>query len=149
MTKPLASTPVSAPRVVSMTTYPGKTIPKTIHKISPDKTSFSEGRIAVTSTGKIDMVDMADILYLKAESNYVRIFSREQVTHLMAKTLKQVSTGLLAYGFIRIHQSFLVHPAMIRCYRTKESVVILRTGDELPVSRSNRKIVTQQLMKWS
>jgi two-component system LytT family response regulator len=149
MRKALASTPASGTRVVSLTAYPGNTAGTSLRKTLPNNTPISEGRVAVSSAGKIDMVEIADILYLKAESNYVRIFAREQINYLMARTLKQVSSGLEQYGFIRIHQSFLVHPAMIRSYRTKESVVILRSGDELPVSRSNRKMVTQQLMKWS
>ena len=149
MRKALASPPSAASRVISLTPPSGAPVAKALRRISSESTSYATGRVAVSTAGRIDMVEMTDILYIKAESNYVRIFALGQTTYLMAKTLKQVSAGLIQYGFIRIHQSFLVHPAMIRSYRTKESVVILRSGDELPVSRSNRKLVSQQLMKWS
>ena len=35
---------------------------------------YPQGRLAIPGLGRIDMIEVADILYVKAESNYVRIF---------------------------------------------------------------------------
>jgi len=86
---------------------------------------------------------------VKAESNYVRIFIKGQGPVMMAKTLKQVSASLIAYGFLRVHQSFLVHPSIIKSYHSKVGIIVLNSGDELPVSRPNRKVVSLQLLNLS
>lgn len=110
---------------------------------------YPQGRLAIPGLGRIDMIEMADILYVKAESNYVRIFLKDQGPVVMAKTLKQVSASLIAYGFLRVHQSFLVHPSIIKSYHSKVGNILLDSGDVLPVSRPNRKIVSLQLLNLS
>jgi two-component system LytT family response regulator len=114
-----------------------------LHNVSP------EGRIAIATTGKIEMLEMADILYIKAESNYVRLFVKGASPYLMAKTLKKISASLLSAGFIRVHQTYMVHPSVIKSYYSKGSYLILHNGDQLPVSRANRKEVIDRLMFWS
>ncbi len=110
---------------------------------------YPQGRLAIPGLGRIDMIEVADILYVKAESNYVRIFIKGQGPVMMAKTLKQVSASLIAYGFLRVHQSFLVHPSIIKSYHSKVGTIVLNSGDELPVSRPNRKVVSLQLLNLS
>ena len=110
---------------------------------------YPQGRLAIPGLGRIDMIEVADILYVKAESNYVRIFLKNQGPVIMAKTLKQVSASLVAYGFLRVHQSFLVHPSIIKSYHSKVGTIVLNSGDELPVSRPNRKAVSLQLLNIS
>ena len=110
---------------------------------------YPQGRLAIPGLGRIDMIEMADILYVKAESNYVRIFLKGQGPVVMARTLKQVSGSLIAYGFLRVHQSFLVHPSIIKSYHSKVGTIVLDSGDVLPVSRPNRKVVSFQLLNLS
>jgi DNA-binding LytR/AlgR family response regulator len=108
-----------------------------------------QGRLAIPGLGRIDMIRMSDILYVKAESNYVRIFLKDQGPVVMAKTLKQVSASLITYGFLRVHQSFMVHPSIIKSYHSKVGNIVLDNGDVLPVSRPNRKVVSFQLLNLS
>ncbi|HSF88493.1 MAG TPA: LytTR family DNA-binding domain-containing protein [Saprospiraceae bacterium] len=116
-----------------------------VYGVSP----YPQGRLAIPGLGRIDMIELADILYVKAESNYVRIFLKDQGPVVMAKTLKQVSASLIAYGFLRVHQSFLVHPSIIKSYISKVGTIVLDSGDVLPVSRPNRKVVSLQLLNVS
>lgn len=110
---------------------------------------YPQGRLAIPGLGRIDMIEMTDILYVKAESNYVRIFLKGQGPVVMARTLKQVSASLITYGFLRVHQSFLVHPSIIKSYHSKVGTIVLDSGDVLPVSRPNRKVVSLQLLNLS
>lgn len=127
---------------------------RVLQKVTHQRSNFigspyPQGRLAIPGMGRIDMIDVADILYVKAESNYVRIFIKGQGPVMMAKTLKQVSASLIAYGFLRVHQSFLVHPSIIKSYHSKVSTIVLDSGDVLPVSRPNRKVVSLQLLNLS
>lgn len=140
---------VSAPaKILSLDTFRG------IQKTTPPPPTFGsspypQGRLAIPGLGRIDMIEMAHILYVKAESNYVRIFLKDQGPVVMAKTLKQVSASLITYGFLRVHQSFLVHPSNIKSYHSKAGTIVLDSGDVLPVSRPNRKVVSLQLLNIS
>ena len=128
----------------------GNVLQKVVHP-NPNNIGnpYPQGRLAIPGLGRIDMIEVADILYVKAESNYVRIFIKGQGPVMMAKTLKQVSASLIAYGFLRVHQSFLVHPSIIKSYHSKVGIIVLNSGDELPVSRPNRKVVSLQLLNLS
>jgi len=136
-------------KIVSLANHEGLKIQSSARKSGHIQNSYAEGRIALTTTGKIEMIEMADILYIKAESNYVRLFVKGLAPYLMAKTLKKLSPVLLQAGFVRVHQSYMVHPSLIKTYFSKESYLILMNGDQLPVSRANRKTVMDHLLKWS
>jgi DNA-binding LytR/AlgR family response regulator len=104
---------------------------------------YPQGRLAIPGLGRIDMIEVADILYVKAESMSGFLKGRGAMADL------QVSASLIAYGFIRVHQSFLVHPSIIKSYHSKVGTIVLNSGDELPVSRPNRKAVSLQLLNIS
>lgn len=141
--------PTTAPaKILSLDTF------RVVQKTTPHHPTFGgspypQGRLAIPGLGRIDMIEIGHILYIKAESNYVRIFLKDQGPVVMAKTLKQVSASLIAYGFLRVHQSFLVHPSIIKSYHSKAGTIVLENDDVLPVSRPNRKVVSAQLLNFS
>jgi two-component system LytT family response regulator len=119
-------------KILSLDTF--KEIQKvTSHHPGNGSNPYPQGRLAIPGLGRIDMIEMEDILYVKAESNYVRIFLKDQVPMVIAKTLKQVSASLSSFGFLRVHQSFLVHPSLIRTYHSNVGTVVLVNGEVLPV----------------
>lgn len=113
------------------------------------ETPSPAGRLAISTRSKIEMIELSEILYVKAESNYVWFYTYDLDPILLAKTLKQVCGRLLPSGFIRIHQSYLVHPQVIKKYHTVEGIVVLKDGTQLPVSRINRKKLSAVLMRWA
>ncbi len=149
MKKSLVNSYTPTTKIRSLTNHEGLKILPSARKCNIVLNPKPDGRIALATTGKIEMIEMAEILYIKAESNYVRLYLKELAPYLMAKTMKKISPVLLHAGFIRVHQSYMVHPSMIKSYYSKESYLLLRSGDQLPVSRANRKIVMDQLMRWS
>ncbi len=67
-----------------------------------------EDRIFVRDHDKMIKVMLQDILYLEADRNYCRIFSKEK-TYLLVGTLKKIEDKLPAKYFVRIHRSYIVN----------------------------------------
>ena len=105
--------------------------------------------IAITTRNKVDLVKIADILYMEADDNYTRIFICDQASLFVARTLKDLSTTLEPEGFMRVHQSYLIHPSRVSQYDMVKSMLLLRSGERIPVSRANRKKIFQKLSCWT
>jgi two-component system response regulator AlgR len=105
--------------------------------------------LSVVERGKVSLVSVLDILYLKAELKYVtvRTRSREYLVEESLTQLEQEFAGI----FVRVHRSYLVARRLIRGFeRTAEEgdgagwVVLLEGSEErLPVSRRQWPMVKQ------
>jgi two-component system LytT family response regulator len=99
-------------------------------------------RIAVKSVNRIAIVQVASIVRLEAEDNYVRLWADRPYLH------KETLTGLVARldpnEFLRIHRS---HAVNVRCVRELrpllhgEYLVLLSDGTELTSGRSYRAAI--------
>jgi hypothetical protein len=65
-------------------------------------------RIAFKANGSILLLDLADILAVQAEGNYVSLRPRTN-PHLVHASLSSMAEKLKPYGFIRIHRSVVVN----------------------------------------
>ena len=104
--------------------------------------------IAFATKKRIEMVRVADINYVQAEDNYSRIHILGQLPVFLSKTLKEIDQILGSEGFMRVHQSYLVHPAQILNYDFNARELTLRNGFKIPVSRANIKRVSMELLNF-
>ena len=105
--------------------------------------------IAIPMKGKIEMIALSEIIYVAADSNYIRFYLNDNRMILAAKTLKEISALLERAEFMRVHKSFMLHPSSVRQYDLHKGLLLLRCGEKIPVSRSNRKSVADKLLTWS
>lgn len=122
------------------------TVPLSITKAND---VYQDQMISICQKGKIELISPKDVTYVKAESNYIRIFMVQGHNIMLAKTLKQVSVKLQQYGFVRVHKSYAVHPLQIHYYNISDGTLVLHSGKEIPVSRSHRKFVTEIYTAWA
>jgi|SRR5262245_29401278 len=105
----------------------------------PDRLLVPDGRRMVP-------IQIADISWIKAESDYARVFAGGR-GYLVGRTLKDLETRLDSSLFIRIHRSAIVQTAHIREVRAEGGSryrVVLSDGTEVIVSRSR----APELKKW-
>jgi len=104
--------------------------------------------LSVHERGKIHLVPIADVLYLRAELKYVtvRTAGREYLVEESLMTLEEEFASI----FVRVHRNCLVARAAISGFErnAEESesgwaVVIKATGEKLPVSRRQHHVVKQ------
>jgi DNA-binding LytR/AlgR family response regulator len=65
-------------------------------------------RIFVRHREKMVKIIVADILYIEADRNYCRIFTREK-EYLLSITLKTIEEKLPGRVFLRIHRSYIIN----------------------------------------
>jgi len=104
--------------------------------------------LSVHERGKIHLVPLADVLYLRAELKYVTVRTAER-EYLVEESLTKLEEEF-GEAFVRIHRNCLIARAAIagfeRNAQESESgwaVVIRATGEKLPVSRRQQQVVKQ------
>jgi hypothetical protein len=94
-------------------------------------------RIAFKAKGSILLLDLADILAVQAEGNYVSLQRRTDPC-LVRESLSSMAEKLKPYGFIRIHRSVVVNISAV------EEIQPLPTGEyRLRVKGGKKYLVTR------
>ncbi len=109
-----------------------------IEKIDPFILSDS---IFVRHLEKMVRVDIKDILYIEAERNYCRIYSKIK-EYLLVMTLKDLDEKLPQKHFIRVHRSFIVNLSQIDEVATSHIVIAKKA---IPVSKSLKEELLNRL----
>lgn len=98
-----------------------------------------EGKITLPQQDGFQILNVADILYCKADDNYTEIYL-ENKKILVSKTLKYFEEALSEFAFARIHKSYVVNVNEVVKYRKgKGGSVVISNGKELLVSASKKK----------
>lgn len=82
--------------------------PETAPATGDEQSFILSDRIFIRNKDRMTKIMTADILYLEAERNYSRIFTREK-EYLLSVTLKTIEEKLSPKVFMRIHRSYLVN----------------------------------------
>lgn len=111
----------------------GRHVPRVSPSASPDF-------VFIKSDKEFYRVDLADIRYLKADDNYVSIYTPEQ-RHLALGTLQQWQIDLPA-EFVRIHKSYLVNLRHVGRIAGNRLFV---EEEELPIGRTYKEEVLRRI----
>ena len=98
-------------------------------------------RLVVRSRGQLTFVKVADIDWIEAHHNYLRLYTSGEV-HLLRKTSTEIESELPPEYFLRIQRSLIVNVDCIRRLKPcgyGEYLVELKNGKNLPLSRSYRE----------
>ncbi len=95
-------------------------------------------RIAFKSRGRILFLRVAEIRWIGAEENYVRITTGTEA-HLLRETMSSIEEKLDPQMFLRVHRSAIVNLHFVKEVRTEtqgEFAVLLTNGQKVAMSRS-------------
>ncbi|MDN3658074.1 response regulator [Ferruginibacter paludis] len=95
-------------------------------------------RVVVKDNGKIKIIPVAQVQYLEAADDYVKIVTAEG-SFLKKKTMQHFEDMLPPQEFIRIHRSYIVNAQLITRidpYEKDSHLALLTTGARLPVSKA-------------
>ena len=98
-----------------------------------------------TATGDL-IIDADEIDWIEADDYYAAIHAR-QGRHLIRESLASLEHRLDQLRFTRVHRSAIVNLERVAELRNKdgETVLILRNGVQVPVSRRRRAALARQL----
>jgi DNA-binding LytR/AlgR family response regulator len=107
-------------------------------------------RIAVKANGKILFLDLAEIVAVQAEGNYVSLRLRPNPC-LLRESLSSMAEKLKPYGFIRIHRSVVVNISAVEEIQplpTGEYRLRLKGGKEYLVTRTYKDNLRDLAQLW-
>ncbi len=108
-------------------------------QVLKSKLNKVDGKITIPQQDGFQVLNIAEILYCKADDNYTEIYIGNKKI-LVSKTLKYFEDALSKYSFARIHKSYLVNVNEVVKYRKgKGGSVVVSNGKELLVSASKKK----------
>ena len=92
----------------------------------------------IKSTGKIELVAVSEIIFIKSSGNYVELYTPER-KYLLRATIGETEMQLDPKVFARIHRSTIIRKSEIKelqSHYNGEFIVIMKNGDVLKLSRS-------------
>ncbi len=117
---------------------PGKLIETLLHNIQQKQPS-QEMKLCITSLKGFQVIELKDILYCEASSNYTNFYFTSGSSICTAKSIHEYEELLSDSGFIRIHKSYLVNLLHVKEYlRGEGGAVVLSNKKELEVSRRRK-----------
>jgi two-component system LytT family response regulator len=97
-------------------------------------------RILIKDRGRVFILNEADVDWVRAEGDYVRVHAGGR-GHLLRETMSAMAERLDLTRFARIHRSTIVNVSRIRELKplpNREYTVVLRDGTQLRLSRGYR-----------
>jgi DNA-binding LytR/AlgR family response regulator len=107
-------------------------------------------RIAFRAKGRILFVDLAGIVAVQAEGNYVSLRHRPN-PYLLRESLSSMAEKLKPYGFIRIHRSVVVNISAVEEIQplpTGEYRLRVKGGKEYLVTRTYKDNLRNLAQLW-
>ena len=107
-------------------------------------------RIAFKTNGRILFLDLAEIVAVQAEGNYVSLLHRPH-PHLLRESLSYMAEKLKPYGFIRIHRSVVVNISSVEEIQplpTGEYKLRVKGGKEYLVTRTYKDNLRDLAQLW-
>jgi DNA-binding LytR/AlgR family response regulator len=109
-----------------------------VNRIAAKPAQDTTDTLAVEAPGgATKLIQRADVMYLQAHGDYVRVFTADS-RHLVRATLNEIERRWAPHGFHRVHRRFLVnlkHAAEVRPQLNGTAQLILADGAELPIAR--------------
>lgn len=97
-------------------------------------------RFLVRERGRSSFVPVAEIDWIEAAGNYLKLHARSG-THLIRATMKEIEARLDPARFVRIHRTTIVNLDRVRFlepWSHGDQVVVLQSGEKLTLSRRYR-----------
>jgi two-component system LytT family response regulator len=124
-------------KFIEQNSSPKKDIPDQLLQIAANSPT-QNSRVVVKNGSKIKIIPAADILYLEAADDYVKIHTQEGA-FLKNKTMSYFEETLDPALFVRSHRSYIINIQEITRIDQNEKdshIALLRTGIKIPVSRN-------------
>lgn len=98
-------------------------------------------RIAFKTKKGIHLIDLADLISVEADGNYVSL-RQISSSHMLRDCISKIEERLDPCGFVRIHRSVLVNPAFVESIEprpTGDYLLRVKGGKEYTVTRAYKK----------
>ncbi|MFC6103148.1 LytR/AlgR family response regulator transcription factor [Olivibacter domesticus] len=102
-------------------------------------------KIVLKMVDEIRIIDTMDILAVEADNSYSTFHLKGGEKLTVSQAIKEYDQQLRTNGFMRVHQSYLVHLRYINSFKKKNNILILKEGLSIPVSLKKKSLVLAYL----
>lgn len=114
-----------------------------------NKGSGQKMKLCVPSIKGFQVVEIHDIIYCEASSNYTNIHFTNRPTICASKPIHEYEKLLEDSNFVRIHKSFVVNLEHVKEYvRGEGGSVIMSNGYEVEVSRRKKDLLMNRMKEY-
>jgi two-component system, LytTR family, response regulator len=100
---------------------------------------IESNKIKIAKPNGFSMLDTDDIVYLEAENNYTRIYTKSAGRIISCKTLKEFENVLNSNRFLRVHKSFIINLSYFKEFNCHDGFAAELEGD-ISIEVSRRKV---------
>ncbi len=127
---------------------------KKIEKLSPQnfetlKSNLNNEKaqkIIVNSSGAQIVLDIDEIIYIRADGSYSDIIMIDGTKHCITKKLIEFEVLSEANDFVRVHRSHIINIKHVqKFFKSDGGGVVMCNGDELSISKEKRDDLEQKL----
>jgi len=106
-------------------------------------------KLCVPSLKGIKVIEIPDIIYCEASSNYTNFHLTNGVTLCSSRSIFEYETLLEDSSFVRVHKSFLVNLEHIQEYiRGEGGSIIMTNNHEVEVSRRKKESFIKKMQEY-
>lgn len=103
-------------------------------------------KIALPTGEGYHIAEIETIVRCQSDNNYTTFYFRDGNKMLICRTLKEIDEILLEHGFLRVHQSHLINPKLVKAILKQDGgSLIMIDNEEIPVSRQKRLQINEIL----
>ncbi len=107
-----------------------------------------EKKIVLKELDAIHVLKVKDLICCEASGIYTTFFIDNNKQIVVSKNLKEYEEILEPYGFLRVHNSFLINGNRIEKFEKSDGgIVIMEGGQKIPVSQRKRDVLIDFLKK--
>lgn len=103
-------------------------------------------KLALPSHEGIMLVDLSDIVYFEADSNYTSVYLMSKKKLLVSKTLKVYEKIVEGFTFMRVHNSYIINFNHVEKYiKGDGGTLVMKGGNQIPVSRAYKQDILNKI----
>ena len=113
------------------------------------KSGSQKMKLCIPSFKGFQVVELQDIIYCEASSNYTNFHFNSRTTICASKPIHEYEELLEDCSFVRVHKSFVVNLEHVKEYiRGEGGSVILSNGHEVEVSRRKKDLLMTKIKEY-
>lgn len=96
-------------------------------------------KIVLSMNEKKIIVNVTDIVFLKADNVYTEFYLSNSIKHVVSKPLKEYELLLSQTNFYKPHRSYIINKNAIKAYQKVSSEIEMSNGQRVSLSRDKKK----------
>ncbi|MBP7476939.1 MAG: response regulator transcription factor [Chitinophagales bacterium] len=109
--------------------------------------SDANQKIAIPTSNGYKVIELDKIILIKADSNYTEVFTSDDKTHLVSRTLKNFEETLpINSSLLRVHKSYIVNKNFITdIVKSDGGYILMNQKTQVPVSSDKMSYLIEEL----